>query len=267
VRVLLLIAIVAVALVQAEAGREAQQPASVAQSQLAFDVVAIHPARPDATGGMIRPLPNGSGYTVDNMTVKTMMAVMFRIPARQIEGGPEWFGTELFDVEARADRGGYSIDELHTMFQNLLKDRFGLKVHIDTREGPVYLLTVDKGGLKMRDDGATGDLNIPITPKGPGQFAGAKVPMPYLCWFLGQVSPNDMRPVIDETGLKDVYDFELSFLPDLPPGVAPDALPPEARNRPVLRDALEEQLGLVLKPAKGPVPYYVVDRLEKPSAN
>jgi uncharacterized protein (TIGR03435 family) len=238
------------------------------QQRLTFDVVAIHPSPPDETGGGIRPLPNGSGYTARNMTAKMMMAVMYRIPARQIEGGPDWFGTEPFDVEARADRGGYSIDELHTMFKNLLEDRFALKIHIDTRQGPVYTLSVAKGGGKRKDDGPEGDLKIPITPRGPGEFTGTKVPMGYLCWFLGgQALQGDPRPVIDETGLKDVYDFELSFLPDLPPGVPPDAVPPDVRGRPGLQDALEEQLGLVIKPAQGPVPYYVVDHVEKPSAN
>ena len=237
------------------------------QSRLAFDVVAIHPSRPDATGGIVKPLPNGTGYTVQNMTAKTMMAVMYRMPARQIEGGPEWFGSERFDVEARADRGGYSIDELHTMFKNLLVDRFGLRVHLDTREGAVYILTVAKGGTKMKADGSQAGLNIPMLPKGAGQWTGTKVPMEYLCFFLGQISPDDMRPVIDQTGLKGTYDFELEFAPELPQGVSPDALAPELRNLPVLRDALEEQLGLVLKPAKGPVNYYVIDHVDKPSAN
>jgi uncharacterized protein (TIGR03435 family) len=238
------------------------------EPRLTFDVVAIHDSSPNAPGGGIMPLPNGSGYMARNMSAKTMMAVMYRIPARQIEGGPEWFGSELFDVEARADRGGYSIDDLHAMFRNLLEDRFGLKIHIDTREGPVYTLSVAKGGVKMKDDGAAGDLKIPITPHGPGEFSGMKVPMQYLCWFLGgQGVQGDPRPVIDQTGLKDVYDFELSFLPDLPPGVSPDAIPPDVRSRPGLQDALEEQLGLVLKPAKGPVPYYVIDHVERPSAN
>jgi uncharacterized protein (TIGR03435 family) len=237
------------------------------QPLLTFDVVAIHPSRPDAVGGVVKPLPNGTGYTVQNMTAKIMMATMYRIPARQIEGGPDWFGSERFDLEARADRGGYSIDELHTMFKNMLKARFGLELHIDTREGPVYILSVAKGGTKMKADGATAGLNIPLLPAGPGRWTGTKVPMEYLCFFLGQVSPDDMRPVIDETGLKDVYDFNLSFLPELPPGVSPDGLPPELRNLPALRDALEEQLGLVLKPAKGPVNYYVIDHVDRPSAN
>lgn len=239
----------------------------IAQPQLTFDVVAIHPSRPDATGGFVKPLPNGTGYTVENMTAKTMMAVMYRIPGRQIEGGPDWFETERFDVEARADRGGYSIDELHTMFKNLLKDRFGLKLHIDTREGPVFLLTVGKGGLKMKADGSEPGLSVPIIPTGPWQWTGTRVPLEYLCWFLGQATQGDPRPVIDQTGLKDVYDFKLSFLPDLPPSVSSDNLPPEARNLPALRDAIEDQLGLVLKPAKGPVTYYVIDHMSQPSAN
>jgi uncharacterized protein (TIGR03435 family) len=270
VRTLLLTAIAVGAMVLAPAagGQNRQGPVVDPQPQLTFDVVAIHPSPSGATGGGIMPLPKGSGYMARGMSVKTMMAVMYRVPARQIEGGPGWFASELFDVEARADRGGYSIDELHAMFKNLLKDRFGLQFHIETREGPVYLLTVAKGGVKMKDDGAAGDLKVPIIPRGPGEFVGTKVPMEYLCWFFGGQAPQgDPRPVIDQTGLKDVYDFQLSFLPDLPPGVSPDGLPPEVRTRPILSDAVEDQLGLMLKPGKGPVEYYVVDHVNEPSAN
>lgn len=235
--------------------------------RLTFDVAAIHASQPGARGGMVKPLPNGTGYTVQNMTAKTMMAVMYRIPSRQISGGPDWFGTEAFDVEARTD-ASYILDDLHIMFQNLLADRFGLKFHIETKEGPVYDLVVDKSGVKMKPAGSVGDLNIPITPAGPGQFVGAKVPMHYLCWFLGQVMPDDPRPVVDDTGLTQVYDFTLKFAPELPPGaVFSDNMPPEFRNLPVLRDALEEQLGLKLIPAKGPVDYYVIDHLDLPSGN
>lgn len=254
------IALGAIALAQAAAGQNVP-------AQLTFDVAAIHPSRPDARGGFIKPLPNGSGYEAENMTAKTMMALMYRIPESQIEGAPEWFGAERFNIEARADRGGYSIDELHAMFKNLLRDRFGLKMHVDTREGPVYILTVARGGVKMRDEGPAGDLNIPITPRGHDQFVGTKVPMHYLCWFLEGIMPENPRPVIDETGLKDVYDFELSFAPELPPGMSVEQLLPEMRNRPVLRDAIEEQLGLELKPGKGPVDYYVIDQVSGPSAN
>jgi uncharacterized protein (TIGR03435 family) len=235
--------------------------------RLTFDVAAIHPSQPGAPGGGIMPLPNGTGYMARNMTAKIMMSVMYRIPTQQIIGGPGWFNEQQFDVEARADHS-YSLDDLHTMFKNLLADRFGLRFHVETKDGPVYLLTVDKSGLKMKPDGSAVDLKVPITFNGHGAFTGTKVPMEYLCWFLGQQLQPNSRPVIDKTGLNQVYDFTLTFAPDLPPGASlRDDAPPELRDRPALRDALQEQLGLRLEPAKGPVPNYVIDHVEMPSAN
>jgi uncharacterized protein (TIGR03435 family) len=242
-------------------GVSAQEPGAA----LTFDVAAIKPSQPGATGGVVKPLPNGTGYMVQNMTVKTMMSVMYRIPGKQIAGGPGWFDSEPFDVEARADHA-YSMDDLHTMFKNLLVERFGLKFHIEDKEGPVYWLTVAKGGLKMKPDGDVGDLKIPITPTGNTSFVGVKVPIPYLCYFLGQQG-NDTRPVIDKTGLTGVYDFKLEFLPRLPPGVSVDDLPPQLQSRPVFEDAVEDQLGLKLMPEKGPVPQYVIDHIDPPTAN
>ena len=91
--------------------------------------------------------------------------------------------------------------------------------------------------------------------------------MEYLCWFLGQQMRNDARPVIDKTGLTQVYDFELAFSPELRPGLTRDDLVPEIQNLPSLFDAVREQLGLKLVSAKGPVPNYVVDGVNQPSAN
>jgi uncharacterized protein (TIGR03435 family) len=235
--------------------------------RLTFDVAAIHRSEPGATGGGIMPLPNGTGYMAKGMTAKTMMSVMYRIPSQQIVGGPGWFNEERFDVEARADHS-YGIDDLHTMFKNLLADRFRLKFHVEMKEGPVYLLEVDKSGVKMRPDGAVGDLKVPINFNGRGDYTGTKVPMEYLCWFLGQQLQPDIRPVIDRTGLTQVYDFTFKFTPEPPLGASPsENAPPEIQDRPSLRDALQEQLGLKLEPAKGPVPNYVIDHIEMPSAN
>jgi uncharacterized protein (TIGR03435 family) len=242
----------------------AQQP-RVDSGSLTFDVAAIKPTQPGANGGGVKPLPNGTGYVVQNMTVKSMMAVMYRVPGKQIVGGPAWFDSETFDVEARADHA-YSIDDLHTMFKNLLVERFGLKFHIENKEGPVYWLTVDKAGVKMKRDSDEADLKIPITPMGDGSFVGVKVPIPYLCFFLG-MQGNDPRPVIDKTGLTGVYDFTLTFLPRLPPGVSVDDLQPELQNRPMLMDAVQDELGLKMVAGKGPVPQYVIEHIDLPSPN
>lgn len=196
-----------------------------------------------------------------------MMATVYRIPARQIIGGPDWFDTLRFDVEAKTDNA-YSLDDLHTMFKNLLADRFALRFHLKTKEGPVYNLLTDKSGVKMTPDGNLGgDLKIPIMPTGPGQFIRTKVPISYLCFFLSLVVRDDPRPVIDKTGLTQVYDFRLEFAPEPPPRGSTDNLPPELQNRPTIFEALREQLGLRLEPAKGPVDYYVIDRLNPPSPN
>jgi uncharacterized protein (TIGR03435 family) len=203
---------------------------------------------------------------VQNMTVKSMMTVIYRIPPGRVQGGPDWFSTATFDLEAKADRA-YGLGDLHTMFKNLLADRFGLKFHTETKQGPVYELMVDRSGVKMKANGDVGDLNIPIIPSGPAAFVGTKVPIAYLCWFLGQQMQNDPRPVIDKTGLTQVYDFMLDFMPELPPGVSIDALPPEMQNRPTILDALREQLGLRLESGKGPVENYVIDHVDKPSEN
>ena len=236
------------------------------QPRLTFDVTAIHPSKPRAGGGGIKPLPNGTGYIVQNMTVKTMMTVIYRIPPGRIHSDPDWFSTAAFDLEAMADRA-YGLDDLHTMFKNLLADRFGLKFHIETKQGPVYELMVDKSGVKMKADGDVDNLNIPIMPSGPAEFIGTKVPIAYICWFLGQQMPNDPRPVIDKTGLTQVYDFTLDFLPELPPGVSIDFLPPEMQNRPAIQDVLPVQLGLRLESGKGPVENYVIDQVDKPTEN
>jgi uncharacterized protein (TIGR03435 family) len=236
------------------------------QPRLTFDVAAIHPSKPAVSGGGIKPLPNGTGYIVQNMTVKSMMTVIYRIPPGRIQGGPDWFSTAAFDLEAKADRA-YGLDDLHTMFKNLLADRFGLKFHTETKQGPVYELMVDRSGVTMKADGDVGNLNIPIIPSGPAEFVGTKVPIAYLCWFLGQQMQIDPRPVIDKTGLTQVYDFTLDFMPELPPGVSIDALPPEMQNRPTILDAVREQLGLRLESGRGPVENYLIDHVDKPSEN
>ena len=91
--------------------------------------------------------------------------------------------------------------------------------------------------------------------------------MSFLCWWLGQQLQNDGRPVIDKTGLGESYDFTISFAPQLPPNISRDSLPPEMQNLPSIFDALKQQLGLKLEAQKGPVEYYIIDNVDKPSAN
>jgi uncharacterized protein (TIGR03435 family) len=235
-------------------------------ARLTFDVVSIKEAKPGAQAGGIKPMPGGQEYIAQNAPVKLIMALMYKIPIRQITGGPDWLNTDLFEIDAKADKS-YNLDDLHVMFQNLLVDEFKLQFHKETREGPVYDLSLDKPGLKMKVNDTDQDFEIPIKPGGPGVFVGKRVPMQYLCWWLGQALQQDQRPVIDKTGLDKYYDFTLSFRPELPPNVPSENLPPGLMDRPIIFDAVKQQLGLRLDPAKGPVEYFVIDHVEKPAAN
>ena len=235
-------------------------------ARLTFEVASIKLSQPGAKIYTIKPLSGGTGYTAQNSPVKLMISLMYKVPMRQIRGGPDWINTDRFDIEARADHPS-SVDDLHLMFQNLLADRFNLKYHMETQEGPVYALTIDKSGLKMKADGTGQAMGIPIVPATGGGFKGTQVPMKYLIWWLGQQLQHDGRPVVDETGLSESYDFTLSFAPELPPNVSRDSLPPEIQDLPSIFEGVKQQLGLKLEPTRGPVEYFVIDHIEKPSAN
>lgn len=238
-------------------------------ARLTFEVASIKPSDPNGggRGGGIKALPGGQQYTAKGVPVKLIISLMYKVPIRQISGGPGWIDSQPWDIEAKADHP-YNLDDLHTMFQNLLTDEFKLKFHKDIKEGPVFALSVDKGGSKMKVNEKPQDFEIPIGGGRGGITVGTRVPMNYFCWWLGQTAlRNDERPVIDKTGLTGFYDFTLSFLPELPPGFDRDKLPPEFLNRPSIYEALKQQLGLKLEPQKGPVEYYVIDHIEKPAAN
>ncbi|MBB5062381.1 uncharacterized protein (TIGR03435 family) [Granulicella mallensis] len=96
--------------------------------RLTFEVASIRPSQSGGQGGGIKPLPDGRGYVAQNIPIKLMISLMYKVPMRQISGGPDWLNTDRYDVEARTDRP-YGIDDLHVMFQNLLADRFNLKFH------------------------------------------------------------------------------------------------------------------------------------------
>jgi len=238
-------------------------------ARLTFEVASIKPFKPGGDGrggGGIKPMAAGQGYDAVGSSVRLMISLMYRIPMQHVTGGPGWVDSDLWDVKAKADKS-YGVEDLHTMFQNLLADEFKLKFHKEVKQGPVYVLTVDKSGLKMTVNTSPQDYEIPIRGGPAFVSVGKRVPMEYLCYNLGQILRNDDRPVIDKTGLTGYYDFTLKFMPPLPPGVNIENLPPEFQNRPSIFDALKDQLGLKLEAQKGPVEYYVIDSIEKPAAN
>jgi uncharacterized protein (TIGR03435 family) len=201
-----------------------------------------------------------------------MLRRVYHVISDQIVGGPDWMNNDCYDIEAEAAQPSSTV-QLEKMFQNLLADRFRLRLHRETRELPVYALIVDKKGPKLKVNETVDEFSGRIGPNivnprlgGLPGMTGIGVPMAELCWSLSQVVE---RPVVDETGLKGRYDFKLEYV--MPPHGIPvltdSGEPPPTVEGPTIFSALPEQLGLRLRSQTGPVEVLVIDHIERPSAN
>jgi uncharacterized protein (TIGR03435 family) len=214
--------------------------------------------------------------------------------ASQVVGGPAWINSASYDIEAKPD--GYTDQKnMWLMLQTLLADRFKLALHRETRELPVYDLTTVKSGPKLPIAKEAGCVSFPpgTTPHPvPGKVDCGYVSGPFFGYDPGmlhikgsKVHIADLirelasvldKPVLDKTGFTGEFDLDLTFTPDgnllgFPgfggPGDPGGTPPPTDPNLPNIFAALEEELGLKLVPAKGPVQVLVVDHAERPSAN
>src|SRR5258708_35145706 len=118
---------------------------------LKFEVATIKPAGPMDPNNYVaglRPAPGGERYVATNAPLRMMLTSAFRVREDQIVGGPEWNGSDRFDMNAKAEEPS-SHDALRSMLLNLLTDRFQIKFHHEKRDLPRYALTVDRNGPKM----------------------------------------------------------------------------------------------------------------------
>jgi len=221
---------------------------------LQFEVASISPSAPGSALGTIRPAPGRQRYVGTNVSLKLMMTVAYRVNYQQISG-PAWISDDLFNVNARAEKPS-SIEELHTMLQNMVAERFRLRIHTEMKTRPVYVLSADKSGIKMKPSRTESD---PLVSQ-PAQWtlAARSTPMNYFSWLLGLFVD---RPIIDRTGLKDAYDFTLNWNPDLSADTSAD------NSAPGLVEALKKDLGLRLEAQNGPLEILVIDHAERPDPN
>jgi len=244
---------------------------------LRFEVTSVKETKtmlaPGELAG-IRAMAGGT-YMARYATLKSMIREMYKITDVQIAGGPNWINTARFDVTAKAEHPD-NIGNLNIMFQNMLADRFKLQFHRETRTLPVWVVTMDKNGSKMKVNPSPEQFEVPIKLGGAGAastsltFTGIHTNMEYLCWWLGLVINRFQqvdRPVVDRTGLKGFYDFTLTFVPDPSGRTGPNGEPLASFEGSNLAEALQEQLGLKFENTKSPVQVFIVDHVEKPSEN
>jgi bla regulator protein blaR1 len=274
------IALIALAVVTAAS---AQTPST---KKPAFDVYSVKlNTSPEGTAG-IGDQPGGR-FVAYRVPLRRVIQFAYR-GNQDFIGGADWIDTDRWDIEGKAAEGAVPLranpldvtrpDTLALMVQSLLEDRFKLTSHQETRELPLYNLTVLKSGAKVklsedqappaalaatgaRERGTPGRGGIRL---GRSELEAKAQSMDLLATALGALYAG--RPVVDKTGLQGLYDFQLRWTNAASnPGASPTT--PATPQSPSLFDALEEELGLKLESGRGPLPVLVIDRIERPSEN
>ena len=237
-----------------------------------IDVATVKPSKPGQQGKLFTF--RGRSVVTFNTTMNDLVTFAYGLHTKQLIGAPDWFATDPFDVDAIPDVDGRpNLKQMRSLLQKLLADRFKLAIHHEQRELSAYVITVAPGGPKLKQ-----------TTAGPNDPPG------FLFRGLGDLMVRNMdikefangmqsavmdKPVVDQTGLKDKYDFNLKWTPDdsqfaqFRNGGAPPPTPPteDANAPPSLYTAIQEQVGLKMGPAKAQDDVIVIDHAEKPTAN
>jgi uncharacterized protein (TIGR03435 family) len=236
----------------------------------AFDVASVKLSAPGAREGLtIQP---GGRLSAHGFSLKTLIAMANHLPVFQLIGGDAWTANDRWSIEAKAEdvkevpawSPPFLPEVMAVRMRSLLEDRFALKAHREKREMKAYTLTVSKNGAKLTpgDPSARGAMRA-----GPGIIMASAVTMDQFQTYLNRIMD---LPVVDQTGLGGQYRFDLKFAPESthPLSASDGSMPgPAVNNDPSIFDAIREQLGLELKPAKEPVEVLVIDSARKPSAN
>jgi uncharacterized protein (TIGR03435 family) len=232
------------------------------QGRLTFDVASLKPSDTSDPRASIEVEPGGRFAA--SATLKALIGFAYDVQDRDIVGGTGWMDSRLYQIDARMSGAGQSptTDDLRERLQSLLEDRFRLSVRRGRRAESVYELLVAKGGARLKESSAPGP---PHLSNGRGKISGQSAETGVLARMVaGRLG----RAVIDKTGLKGAYDFELHWAPV--PGerddgaVAGSPADPEAAT---IFTALQEQLGLRLRSARGQVEILVIVHAESPDAN
>jgi uncharacterized protein (TIGR03435 family) len=234
-----------------------------------FDVVTVKPSDPNRPGKLFTI--RGRHVMTINTTLNDIITFAYGLHAKQIVDAPAWFSTDKFDIDGVPDvEGQPSTKQFKLLFQSVLTDRFKLTFHRDEKELSVYALTVGKGGPKMTETihKPTDPVNFLFRGK-PGALIVTNSTMKDFC--DGMQSAVMDKPVVDHTGLTARYDFNLNWTPDESQFESMGGFKPPATEDPnappALSTAMQEQLGLKFDATKAPAPVFVIDHVEKPSAN
>jgi bla regulator protein blaR1 len=295
-KLLAMVAAIAFGLVSAVQSRARSQAQSPSAAMPAFEVVAIKPDK-DASGvhkfGWFSP----GTFTATGASVQFLIQEAYRVEDTRVFGAPKWLKSERYEIKAKVPsdvaeelRKLDSVQQYDqriavesSLLQTLLKDRFKLALHRETKEFPMFALVVAKNGPKLHEakpDDTYPDGIKDLEGRGHGhvmrmvrgELIGQGIPISDLIEMLGGLRFGLI--VVDKTGLTGKYDFTLRWTPDerapskkIGSEPMPGNAPPSDSSGPSIFTAIQEQLGLKLERQKGPVEILVIDHVERPSEN
>jgi uncharacterized protein (TIGR03435 family) len=233
-------------------------PASTnAQSKpsLAFAASSIKPNDSVNSDSSTSFLPGGR-FVAKFQTLSRLIINAYRLKDYQLSGGPAWTSSERYDIEAAAENDP-NRDDMRVMLQNLLAERFQLRVRREEKDLPVYALSVGRNGTKLSQSPPRETTGFDV---GTGKLTAYGVTMAELA---DELSRRLDRPVIDKTGIRGRFDFSLQYalIDSQAKPVTVDVSLPD------ILTAIQEQLGLKLESTKAPIEVLVIESAQKPKPN
>ena len=245
----------------------------------AFEAATVRPNTSGETRRQIEVLPGGR-FNAINMTLWQILSIAYPIDGKfrdeiNLTGGPGWINSDRFDIVAKAegsprldtnkpgstvtDVDRDAVERIRMMLRRFLAERFKLRLHHETRQLPLYELVMAKtdGGVGPELRKAAGNCGREcgsIRRMGPNKVVGTEVSLGSLAHSMSDWAG---RTVVDKTGLTGPMDFSLTWSAEN----TPDSTAPS------IFTAVEEQLGLKLVPARGPVDVLVIDSAERPTTD
>ena len=223
-------------------------------AQPSFEVATVKANRTGENPRTYPRLQNGT-FKAENASLKTLLVIAYGLIELRISG-PDWLNTERYDITAKAPEG-VSDNKVMPLLQALLKDRFHLVSHFETKEMPVYHMIVSKGGAKLTPFD-------PAHPPEPPRNFGQSVMMgigatSQIADALARVVG---RPIVDKTEIEGRFGWSVNYTP------FSMNVPSTELAAPDIFKAIEQQLGLKLESKKEPLPILVIDHVERvPSEN